>query len=990
MNEDNFNENNSCGTNSRKSKSKITKIIMITISIMMLCVVGVKVIPEVLKEEGIIDNTNVNDNNSGEENKTDIKIVCSDELLKNAFQNGELTTDEYVQNMLYLEYDENLLDPKYKMNEIGYMSDIDKLVDEYYDELSYETLRYYAKKINLDGITFELDVENEDEEDDNKFSFSTLLTNKVYAKKEKVTNLNQVVLSKNGNFVVWYTTTGKSKTDYNTAKKVADGLERTIEIYKNQFGCDYKFKSYVESKGSTYKKQAQILKKASIDESYLENAMQIYLVEYTHSSAGKYLGRTGALIKVFNAVCKGDENGAIIKPYILIKPSAFSDFERLEQLYNHELFHHYQYEVLRGESYMGSDPYIGEASANWASALATEKTTNYGYLNEWAGTYKAYADKLLSQEMIKEYDEGTLGYALFVYLYNYSKFVEDGNSKIINSIYSDNFLEYLTSNATFEELALIQENIVIQSFQNNYENKNVNSDNDAKIPYSAIITQDKNEEVIEDVVYSDAMFVESRRYYCINDNSDYIYNIQFLEDTRNPLLVTIIKYSNNKYSVVDTSLNKKETHDFNISDDPRFNDNSYKNIMFNTADYGKYDCLYIVVSNIYAKENSIPLLRIKEIKARESTIDDDLEQGEEIYNENDIVYFETLNPINKERYTGNEGDSFIDIIGTRNGNQDIYGASYEHGLTAWVARWNFKNESSWVWNEYDLDGKYEKLCGDIVQIKSYNQNNFNTEIKIIGDGEVLYSKILTPDNLPIKNIKVDVSGVKTLKILLQDLKSVSGGTAFGLANFKLIKLNALAINKTEANTVDKKNDNQNSVSNNESISEDYTIIDTLMVMGRKIKFKTHTSTYFWNSNDNFGAGEIDTVFFVSKNGLPIQNYYEIEKISGIIFQNDSRFFNSQDSVKKLFVEWHGITDLQIEELKDNIFSRHIKGETDELYVEIYCMKYNNIYYAIELDVYKNNYSKEEIDNIISEYYTIINTLEINEIEQNTADEDEKK
>ncbi len=151
----------------------------------------------------------------------------------------------------------------------------------------------------------------------------------------------------------------------------------------------------------------------------------------------------------------------------------------------------------------------------------------------------------------------------------------------------------------------------------------------------------------------------------------------------------------------------------------------------------------------------------------------------------DEIYINELSPINSDRYTGNEGDSFIDTIGKRNGNIDVNGNEYNYGLTAWVARWNYTDEISWVWNEYNLDGAYNSLKGDIVLIKSYNENNFKTQLEIIGDGEVLYSKVLTPDNLPINNIDIDVQGVQTLKISLQDLNGVSGGTAFGLADFRL-------------------------------------------------------------------------------------------------------------------------------------------------------------------------------------------------------------
>lgn len=158
------------------------------------------------------------------------------------------------------------------------------------------------------------------------------------------------------------------------------------------------------------------------------------------------------------------------------------------------------------------------------------------------------------------------------------------------------------------------------------------------------------------------------------------------------------------------------------------------------------------------------------------------------------------------------------------------------------------------------------------------------------------------------------------------------------------------------------------------ISEDYTEIDAVL-LDKKIKFKTHNPTNFWDSEDDFGS-DIDTVFIVSKNGEPIEDYYAIENISGIIFEYDSRFFDSHSSVKKMLNNWYGVTNLEITDLENNIFSRHIKGETDDFYLEVYCMKYDGKSYIIELDVYKDDYSVEELEYIISEYNTIIETLEV--------------
>ena len=151
------------------------------------------------------------------------------------------------------------------------------------------------------------------------------------------------------------------------------------------------------------------------------------------------------------------------------------------------------------------------------------------------------------------------------------------------------------------------------------------------------------------------------------------------------------------------------------------------------------------------------------------------------------VFMEELTPIAGARYTGNQGDSFIDTItNPRNGPTDIQGNTYEHGLVAWVARWNFMSEVSWVWREYDLDQQYKHLRGKIVIIPSQNTTSFNTKIEIIGDGEVLYSIDATSTTLPTAEINVDITGVETLKISLHDNTGVAGGTSFGLANFRLL------------------------------------------------------------------------------------------------------------------------------------------------------------------------------------------------------------
>lgn len=151
------------------------------------------------------------------------------------------------------------------------------------------------------------------------------------------------------------------------------------------------------------------------------------------------------------------------------------------------------------------------------------------------------------------------------------------------------------------------------------------------------------------------------------------------------------------------------------------------------------------------------------------------------------IWLDELAIIDSDRYDGNMGDSFIGKIGTRNGRIDIEGNDYEHGLEAWIARWNYKNESSWAWCVYDLEEKYATLSGVIGILEtSYNKTNFDTTLEIWGDNKLLYSYNLYP-GMSNEMVSLNVEGVRKLKISVFDNKSVSGGTAFVLGNFKLCK-----------------------------------------------------------------------------------------------------------------------------------------------------------------------------------------------------------
>lgn len=155
----------------------------------------------------------------------------------------------------------------------------------------------------------------------------------------------------------------------------------------------------------------------------------------------------------------------------------------------------------------------------------------------------------------------------------------------------------------------------------------------------------------------------------------------------------------------------------------------------------------------------------------------------------------------------------------------------------------------------------------------------------------------------------------------------------------------------------------------------------LEIVGANVIFKYANPTYFWNTEDSFGAGEIDFVLIPSLNGEPIENYYEQERVSGVFFQTSDNLVMSDEDLKNEYISRYGV-ELQIENITHNIFKKHLKGETSEVYLESCCLSYDSnfdgeissVYYAIELLIYKNDYTEEEMNKLIDEYHIIINTF----------------
>lgn len=156
-------------------------------------------------------------------------------------------------------------------------------------------------------------------------------------------------------------------------------------------------------------------------------------------------------------------------------------------------------------------------------------------------------------------------------------------------------------------------------------------------------------------------------------------------------------------------------------------------------------------------------------------------------NETTLLYLDQLEIIDSDRYTGNEGDSFVFPIGKHQytrGNTCVDGKPYEHGIEGWLARWNGSSEKSWAYAIFDLDKKYRSIDGECKLIDSYNTSNFNTTLEFWCDDVLIKSYQLTPDSIPF-DVNLDVTDCKYLKVYFFDNDAVAGGTSFGLINMAL-------------------------------------------------------------------------------------------------------------------------------------------------------------------------------------------------------------
>ena len=109
---------------------------------------------------------------------------------------------------------------------------------------------------------------------------------------------------------------------------------------------------------------------------------------------------------------------------------------------------------------------------------------------------------------------------------------------------------------------------------------------------------------------------------------------------------------------------------------------------------------------------------------------------------------------------------------------DNLGTAYEHVLYQKVAGYGYASTGDTV---YQLNGQYSAISGVLFRTYNCRSESAVSDLKIYGDGELLYSASVTKGVDPVE-FYIDLTGVLELKIACGDSWTINGKYAAGLGN----------------------------------------------------------------------------------------------------------------------------------------------------------------------------------------------------------------
>lgn len=580
-----------CGNKQQKNGNK--KVIIISFCVLIFIIALVCIIVNLVKKSNSFEDPfeSVDDIVS---NNSLISIEKYDNTesilhaLNKSYEENKITADEYIMQLAYSIYDREMLDDKYSDMEVGLFEPnqlFEKAV-ELVDSLSPSTALYITKKYFLGDVKWDVGTQNATTGVSNKLvnNYKLIKTN---TEETDLGKLDNVVLSTNGNFLIYYTKDGKNAITDDMANKISNFLEECVSSYKNMYGLDYEYSAQLQDnpygelvETLTFGAMAQatttaqnLLKSKGIDISYMESAMPVYIIDTDVENTGalgfyvKPIDLSPVVIKAYQLMSEANVNVDSVAttysfPFFVVS-STIDDFENMKLVLAHELFHHYQKYICGNGNYGEciSGQFTSETTANLvASKIQVNKKTS-SVLN---GHAMAYVKNVSSS-----IDKVGYGYASFVFANNYADNVINGTNHLFNSLKSSTPLKYLYDNSggKYKDVLLItaEKNLTLD-----YDNVSLIPSVDYFEYKPSNYLELENVNIVKDITIN----YSSMQYFYMNpDNYERTTQISFNANSTDLSLMLFVKESGT-YKLL-------HTHTFNNEFTVNINDfNYYDEIAF--------------------------------------------------------------------------------------------------------------------------------------------------------------------------------------------------------------------------------------------------------------------------------------------------------------------------------------------------------------------------------------------------------------------------
>lgn len=552
--------------------------------------------------------------------------------LEDDYNSGKLSKDEYIMQLAYSIYDKSKLNSKYKSAKLDFNSPsiFFEKANSLSNALSDDTKKYVVEKYLLSDVKWEF-AENSSVDGSNTSTFSNQFDHridKLINTDNDVNKLDNIKLSSNGHFLLYYTTSGVNAVKESDVDKIAAYLEEVVVKYKEKYGLDFKYESKINLSisdmsilNSNFMKKPsdlvkKILKNRNIDIKYYDTAMPVYLLNTEGTGAlGYYVAPFNELMKeavrLYDLFLDGGQQldssiSTYAFPYFVVS-SSIKDYDDLKIVASHELFHHYQKYICGDGEYKmcSSGNFTEETTADFAAMQISDVNKLGTELNEHASYYTDDVELNIDKIGFKLGAGAGIGYGAFIFANNYANIVDNGYKYLFDSMKTNELLKYLYDNSggKYKDVLLTtaEKNLTLD-----YDSKLlIANDDDGKIIYPR-----KHRNIgKDDVVQSNIIEYSSMHYYYI-DPSNYSQKSQlkFFSDRKDLTVLLFVREGESYKYLYSTDLEK----DFiiNIDDFSYYDEVAFAIVNSSISEQRNYKC-EVNNEGLYKATVNSELLKLK-------------------------------------------------------------------------------------------------------------------------------------------------------------------------------------------------------------------------------------------------------------------------------------------------------------------------------------------------------------------------------------------